>query len=94
MARIVRSKSKPNWMKLLPFSILNLLNSVILIPHLAEKDKDDRADLCYLRGKALDFLPEYTKKAEDFLSKASVLRAKFPEAHDALGHVYWKKRDF
>lgn len=49
--------------------------------------------MLYLRGKALDYLPEYSKNAEDFLSKAiKLLPTKF-EAWDALGHVYWKKRD-
>jgi len=34
------------------------------------QNKKEKADLLFLRGKALDFLPEYTKTAEDFLSKA------------------------
>lgn len=33
-------------------------------------DKKEKAELLYLRGKALDYLPEYTKQAEDMLSKA------------------------
>jgi Tfp pilus assembly protein PilF len=49
--------------------------------------------LLYLRGKALDFFPEYSKSAEENLSKAiKLLPSKF-EAWDALGHTYWKKRD-
>lgn len=32
--------------------------------------KKDKAHLHYLRGKTLDFLPEYTKQAEEHLSKA------------------------
>jgi hypothetical protein len=33
-------------------------------------DKKEKAELLYLRGRALDFLPEYTKQAEDMLSKS------------------------
>jgi len=47
----------------------------------------------FLRGKALDYLPEYSKSAEDFLSKSIKLLPTKQEAWDALGHVYWKKRD-
>jgi len=46
-----------------------------------------------LRGKALDYLSEYSKSAEDFLSKSIKLLPTKQEAWDALGHVYWKKRD-
>ena len=49
--------------------------------------------MLYLRGKALDYLPEYTKNAEEFLSKSIKLMPTKQEAWDALGHVYWKKRD-
>jgi hypothetical protein len=34
------------------------------------QNKKEKADLLYLRGKALDYLPEYTKNAEEFLSKS------------------------
>ena len=47
----------------------------------------------YLRGKSLDFLPEYTKQAEENLSKSIKLMPTKKEAWDALGHVYWKKSD-
>lgn len=57
------------------------------------QNKKEKADLLYLRGKALDYLPEYSKSSEEFLSKSiKLLPGKF-EAWDALGHVYWKKRD-
>jgi Tfp pilus assembly protein PilF len=49
--------------------------------------------LLFLRGKALDFLPEYSKLSEEMLSKAIKLMPSKQEAWDALGHVYWKKRD-
>jgi len=47
----------------------------------------------YLKGKCLDFIPEYTKKAEDNLQKAVKLQPTQTEAWDALGHVYLKKND-
>lgn len=56
-------------------------------------DKKEKAELLYLRGRALDFLPEYTKQAEDMLSKSLKLQPTKREAWDALGHVYWKKND-
>ena len=57
------------------------------------QNKKEKADLLYLRGKSLDFLPEYSKSAEEYLSKAIKLLPNKYEAWDALGHVYWKKRD-
>ena len=56
-------------------------------------NKKQKAELLYLRGKCLDFLPEYTKQAEENLSKAVKLMPTRTEAWDALGHVYWKKND-
>ena len=55
--------------------------------------KKEKADLLFLRGKILDFLPEYSKMSEEFLSKAIKLMPTKAEAWEALGHVYWKKRD-
>lgn len=49
--------------------------------------------MLYLRGRVLDFLPEYTKQAEDLLSKSLKLIPTQRETWDALGHVYWKKND-
>lgn len=57
------------------------------------QNKKEKADLLFLRGKALDYLPEYSKGAEEFLSKAIKLLPSKYEAWDALGHTYWKKRD-
>lgn len=56
-------------------------------------NKKEKADLLYLKGRALDFLPEYTKQSEDLLSKSLKLLPTKKEAWDALGHVYWKKCD-
>jgi tetratricopeptide (TPR) repeat protein len=58
-----------------------------------EKNKKAKAELMYLRGKAMDFLPEYTKQAEENLSKSIKLMPSKTEAWDALAHVYWKKQD-
>jgi tetratricopeptide (TPR) repeat protein len=58
-----------------------------------EIDKKQKAHLLYLRGKVLDFLPEYSKQAEEHLSKAIKLVPSKQETWDALGHVYWKKND-
>jgi lipoprotein NlpI len=57
------------------------------------QNKKEKAELLYLRGRTLDFLPEYTKQAEDLLSKSLKLIPTKREAWDALGHVYWKKND-
>lgn len=57
------------------------------------QNKREKADLLFLRGKALDYFPEYSKSAEEFLSKAIKLLPGKHEAWDALGHTYWKKRD-
>lgn len=49
--------------------------------------------MLFLRGKCMDFLPEYSKIAEENLSKSIKLMPTKNEAWDALGNVYWKKRD-
>ena len=46
-----------------------------------------------MRGKCLDYLPDYTKQAEENLSKSIKLMPTKKEAWTALGHVYWKKND-
>lgn len=58
-----------------------------------QKSKKVKAELLYLKGKALDYLPEYTKQAEENLSKSVKLMPTKKEAWDALAHVYWKKQD-
>lgn len=54
-------------------------------------NKKEKAELLFLRGKCLSYLPEYTKQAEECLSKAIKLMPTLAKAWDALGHVYWKK---
>jgi len=46
-----------------------------------------------LRGKVLDFLPEFSKTSEELLSKSIKLLPSKKEAWEALGHVYWKKQE-
>jgi len=43
-----------------------------------------------LRGRALNVLPQYSKEAEDCLSKAVKLEPKLAEAWSHLGECYWK----
>ena len=57
------------------------------------QNKKEKAEMLYLRGKTLDFNPEYSKLAEENLSKSIKLMPTKKEAWDALGHVYWKKND-
>ena len=57
------------------------------------QNKKEKAELLYLRGRALDFLPEYSRQAEEYLSKSLKLIPTKRDAWDALGHVYWKKSD-
>jgi len=58
-----------------------------------EKNKKEKAEMLFLRGKCMDYLPEYTKQAEENLSKSIKLMPTKKDAWDALGHVYWKKQD-
>ena len=57
------------------------------------QNKKEKAEMLYLKGKCLDFNPEYTKQAEENLSKSIKLMPTKVESWDALGHVYWKKND-
>ncbi|PWA49560.1 hypothetical protein CTI12_AA478120 [Artemisia annua] len=52
-----------------------------------------RATYEYLKGKMLDVLPEYSKKAEDHLSKAVKLNPSLADAWLCLGNCIWKKGD-
>lgn len=58
------------------------------------QNKKEKAQLLFLRGKVLDFNPDYSKAAEEQLSKSLKLLPTNTEAWNALGHVYWKKREF
>jgi len=49
-----------------------------------------KAEYLMLRGRALNVLPQYSKEAEDCLSKAVKLDPKLAEAWSYLGECYWK----
>ena len=52
------------------------------------QNKKEKAELLYLRGRTLNYLPEYSRQSEDFLSKSLKLLPTKRDAWDALGHVY------
>ena len=88
MDRTYFGKDRPKLLKAKIDEILALLDTK---PIEFVQNKKEKADLLYLRGKTLDFLPEYSKGAEDFLSKSiKLLPSKF-EAWDALGHTTGRK---
>lgn len=53
-----------------------------------------KARLLYLKGKLLDYFPEYSKKAQESLEKSVKLFPKDYEAWNTLGDILWKKKDF
>lgn len=53
-------------------------------------ENSTRAKYNYLKGRALNVLPRYSKEAEDVLSKAIKLDPKLVEAWNELGECYWK----
>ena len=57
------------------------------------EDKNDKADMCLFRGKALNVLPAHNSMAEEYLSKAVKLNPKLSEAWLHLGECYVKKGD-
>lgn len=52
--------------------------------------KKIKSEYYYLKGKTLDFIPEFQKEAEELLCKAIKLRPCWHEPMRALAHVYWK----
>lgn len=52
--------------------------------------EQDAARFYYLKGRALNVIPEYNKEAEDLLSKAIKLDPKLVDAWNELGECYWK----
>ncbi|XP_071703025.1 uncharacterized protein [Rutidosis leptorrhynchoides] len=69
---------------------LNILDS---IPPEQRKLSTQRAMYEYLKGKILDVFPEYSKQAEDHLSKAVKLNPSLADAWLCLGNCFWKKGD-
>ncbi|GJQ77322.1 hypothetical protein Trydic_g20740 [Trypoxylus dichotomus] len=53
-------------------------------------ENSTRAKYYYLKGRALNVVPRYSKEAEDILSKAIKLDPKLIEAWNELGECYWK----
>lgn len=51
-----------------------------------------KADFLMLHGKALNVVPNYSKQAEELLSKAVKLDPHLVEAWVQLGEVYWKDK--
>ena len=90
MDRTYFNKDRPKQIKLKIEEGIALLDTK---PLDLVKNKKEKSDLLFLRGKTMDFLPEYSKMAEENLSKSIKLLPTKVEAYDALGHVYWKKKD-
>jgi len=65
-----------------------------LIDH--ERNKKLKSEYLYLKGKTLDFSSDLKmqKEAEELLTKAIKLRPSWDDPLNALGHVYWKKKDY
>ena len=59
----------------------------------AGSSAEERARASFVRGRALDAGEDYSKEAEEFLSRAAKLAPDFVAAWNALGHAFWKKRD-
>lgn len=62
-----------------------------MIHTITESDtKISSATHFYLKGRALNVVPKYSKEAEELLSKAIKLDPKLVEAWNELGECYWK----
>lgn len=83
--------------------IVSLLPTNIERAVTVEKDGDDyihkpiaadaKSKLYYIKGKALEAGPEYSKESEECLSKAVKLNPKLTDAWNCLGHCLMKKKD-
>ncbi|KAF4532537.1 hypothetical protein B566_EDAN010829 [Ephemera danica] len=58
-----------------------------------EAEKENKAQLFYLKGRALNIQQEHSIDAEQLLSKAIKLDANLLAAWNELGFCYWKKKD-
>jgi tetratricopeptide (TPR) repeat protein len=63
------------------------------VPSVEHGDKNQKAKVYYLCGKAWEILPQYSKEAEEYLSKAVKLSPVMMDAWNSLGHCFWKKND-
>lgn len=62
---------------------LNILDYV-------QASSEETAQCLFLRGKALNVLPNYNPMAKDALAKAVKMNPKLVEAWNCLGECYWK----
>ncbi|GLV37229.1 hypothetical protein CBL_01941 [Carabus blaptoides fortunei] len=67
-----------------------LENTLKLFEELKNCANQNRAKFYYLKGRALNVDSEYSKEAEEILSKAIKLDPKLVEAWNELGECYWK----
>ena len=65
---------------------------MIEINSLNSASSEETARCLFLRGKALNVLPQYDPMAQDALSKAVKMNPKLVEAWNCLGECYWKNR--
>ena len=77
------------------------MNSIVKIITNLEDTKKEKAKLFYIKGKVLDFLPNYEKTAEDYLNKSVhqiyiqiKLNPVNGDCWNCLAHVLYKKKDF
>ena len=85
-------KDRQAKMRELHDQIMEALNQNIF--QIESADKKAKSEYFYLKGKTLDFIPEFQKEAEEVLCKAVKLKPFWNEPMRALAHVYWKKQDF
>jgi tetratricopeptide (TPR) repeat protein len=60
----------------------------------SQEEKSVKARLFFYKGKALNLLNDYTKDAEDALSKSLKLNPKDKDTWNILGDILWKKKDY
>ena len=68
--------------------IWNLFNEIFFLAVVAQCEETARC--LFLRGKALNVMPDYDPLAQDSLSRAVKLDPKLVEAWNCLGECYWK----
>eukprot|EP00357_Protocruzia_adherens_P017790 CAMPEP_0114997670 /NCGR_PEP_ID=MMETSP0216-20121206/15039_1 /TAXON_ID=223996 /ORGANISM="Protocruzia adherens, Strain Boccale" /LENGTH=411 /DNA_ID=CAMNT_0002362099 /DNA_START=217 /DNA_END=1452 /DNA_ORIENTATION=- len=56
--------------------------------------KVEKSRMMFLKGRTLDMLPEFSKTAEEALSKSVKLNPQNNDAWNTLGHIFWKKKDY
>ena len=56
-------------------------------------EHENKAAYLYMKGRALNVLPQYSSEAEEVLSRAVKLDPKLVDAWNELGESYWKKDD-